>query len=98
MKKYENYGATIFNRPRKVKHVHFITATDTDRLESQVNCFADEHPEYKILGIKLTISQQREYDLFIATVSYLCDAACDDSLGSETPLDNYDDDSDSDEE
>ena len=72
MKKYNNYNDSlgVTYRPRKIKHVHFIKRRDIINLENDVNIFADEHPEYKILGIKLTVTE----DAYIATITYLCDA------------------------
>jgi hypothetical protein len=69
MKRY--YDETQYVRmPKKVKHVHFVKAMDVINLERDVNGFADEHPEYKILGVKLTVAE----GTYIATVTYLCDA------------------------
>ena len=55
---------------KKVKHVHFITDLALVSLERNVNAFADEHPEYKILGVRLLNSE----GVYIATITYLCDA------------------------
>ena len=57
-------------RSRKVKHVKFIETFDLDELEASINDFADDHPEYKILGIKLIVSQPN----YIGVVTYLEDA------------------------
>lgn len=59
--------------PKKVKHVHFITAFDEGDLERNVNAFADEHPEYKILGIRLNVVNDTHLNCYIATITYLCD-------------------------
>lgn len=66
--KFDNYLNTP--RTRKVKHVKFFTAMNLDHLESEINSFSDDHPEYKILGIKLTIDGGK----FIGVVTYLEDA------------------------
>lgn len=73
-------------RPKKVKHVHFIADMSLMGLEREVNTFADEHAEYKILGIKLVNAE----GLYISTITYLCDAAGE--------FDNYDDYADDEEE
>ena len=83
MNKFDN--RTIY-RPKKVKHVHFIQNFEIIDLERDVNAFADEHSEYKILGIKLT---PRE-DMFVATITYLCNAPGE--------FDGYDDYEDEEEE
>ena len=74
-------GGIQYSYPKKVKHVSFIIANTLQSLESKVNDFADEHPEYKILGIKLTTIDRIEYTEYIATVTYLCDAK-DGNLGA----------------
>ena len=53
-------------RPRKVKHVKFLYSDNISDLEVLINEFADDHPEYKILGIKLVPD-----DMFIGVVTYL---------------------------
>lgn len=58
-------------RPRKVKHVKFFTAGVLSHLEEKINNFIDEHPEYKILGLRL---MQDNHTDFIATLTYLEDA------------------------
>lgn len=87
MKNYRddfNYATTF--RPKKVKHVHFIADMSLISLEQGVNDFADEHPEYKILGIKLANAE----GLYIATITYLCDAP--------SEFDSYDDYTDEEED
>lgn len=69
---------SYFPRPKKVKHVHFIMDMALIGLERDVNAFADEHPEYKILGIKLMNAEGS----YIASITYLCDAP--------SEFDNYD--------
>ena len=82
MKNYKDDFNFQSPRPKKVKHVHFIADMALIALERDVNDFADEHPEYKILGIKLANAE----GLYIATVTYLCDAPGE--------FDSYDDYSD----
>lgn len=76
---YKSDFNTLFPRKKKVKHVHFIMDMALIQLEREVNNFADEHPEYKILGIKLSNSE----GCYIASITYLCDAPGE--------FDNYDD-------
>ena len=68
MRNYKDYESIY--RPKKVKHVHFIHDMGLVTLENAINKFADEHPEFKILGIKLLNSE----GMYIATITYLCDA------------------------
>ena len=82
----DSYSSYTPLRPKKVKHVHFIADMSLMGLEREVNTFADEHPEYKILGIKLVNAE----GLYISTITYLCDAPGE--------FDNYDDYSDDEEE
>lgn len=82
MKNYKDDFNFYSPRPKKVKHVHFIADMALIALERDVNDFADEHPEYKILGIKLANAE----GLYIATITYLCDAP--------DEFDSYDDYSD----
>ena len=56
---------------KKVKHVHFVMRTSLATLENSVNDFADNNPEYKILGIRLLAEEKN----FIAVITYLCDVA-----------------------
>lgn len=58
-------------RPRKVKHVKFIKSESLINIESEYNMFADEHPNYKILGVRLMCSWKNVY---ILTVTYLEDS------------------------
>lgn len=58
-------------RVRKVKHVKFLFHSCLEDLENEINKYADDHPEYKILGIKLMEDSNR---MFIATITYLEDA------------------------
>lgn len=58
-------------RPRKVKHVKFFEKMNLSTLEEDINNFADDHPEYKILGMKLTLGDHGNY---ISTVTYLEDS------------------------
>lgn len=81
------YDSYYTPRAKKVKHVHFIQNFEIVCLERDVNEFADKHPEYKILGIKLTTVGD---DLYIATITYLCDAPGE--------FDSYNDYSDDEEE
>lgn len=68
-KRFTDYLGTP--RPRKVKHVKFIEANSLEKLEELVNGFADENPDYKILGIKLTLSPFALLPLYICAVTYL---------------------------
>lgn len=70
MKNYKNDFTAYPPRPKKVKHVHFISNMSLIGLEQEVNDFVDEYPEYKILGIRLSNSE----GLYIATITYLCNA------------------------
>lgn len=63
--KFDNYLNTP--RTRKVKHVKFLYCDVLEELETMINGFADDHPEYKILGIKLTMDESK----FIGVVTYL---------------------------
>ena len=83
---YKEDFRTFFPRPRKVKHVHFIADMSLIGLERDVNEFADENPAYKILGIKLANAE----GMYIATITYLCDAPGE--------FDNYGDYSDEEED
>lgn len=71
-------------RPRKVKHVKFFVRANLSVLEQDINDFADEHPEYKILGVKLTLDGHENY---ISTITYLEDS-------KETVFGDYEDDAD----
>lgn len=71
-------------RPRKVKHVKFFVRAILSVLEQDINDFADEHPEYKILGVKLTLDGHENY---ISTITYLEDS-------KETVFGDYEDDAD----
>lgn len=73
-------------RPRKVKHAKFIFGSCLEDLETEYNTFADDHPEYKILGIKL---MEDSMGMFILTVTYLENA-------KGITYTDYDDDSDED--
>lgn len=73
--KRDYFGSGVqYSYPKKVKHVAFITAMALGDLGDRVNEFADSHMEYKILGIKLTVVPKDDYELYVATVTYLCDA------------------------
>ena len=79
--KRDYFGSGVqYSYPKKVKHVAFITAVDLTSLENQVNAFADDHSEYKILGIKLITVDHIECTEYIATVTYLCNAKDDISV------------------
>lgn len=71
-------------RPRKVKHVKFFVRANLSVLEQDINDFADAHPEYKILGVKLTLDGHENY---ISTITYLEDS-------KETVFGDYEDDAD----
>lgn len=58
-------------RVRKVKHVKFFKCIDLDRLESSINTFADDHPDYKILGIRV---EPLDHGIVLAVVTYLEDS------------------------
>ena len=77
-----NYIDYYTYRPKKVKHVHFIQNVSLVSLERDINGFTDEHPEYKILGIKLMNSE----GLYISTITYLCDFS-----GEDADYDDFED-------
>lgn len=55
-------------RPRKVKHMKILFHSCLEDLENDYNAFADDHPEYKILGARL---MEDSNHMFILTVTYL---------------------------
>lgn len=69
MKNWKNNDYRRF--VKKVKHVHFIMRSSLATLENSVNDFADDNPEYKILGIRLSVENEKAY---IAVITYLCNA------------------------
>lgn len=58
-------------RPRKVKHVKFIEEYSLEDLEVSINNFADDNPEFKILGIKLVNNPLIGQPNFIGVITYL---------------------------
>jgi hypothetical protein len=83
-----NYDTAYVRPPRKVKHVHFIIRRDLANLENDVNAFADNYPDRKILGIKLTVTDKG----YVATITYLEDSKFADMNDSDD--ENYDDSED----
>lgn len=79
---YRNDYSTYSPRPKKVKHVHFIMDMSLIALERDINTFADDNPDLKILGIRLMNAE----GAYVATITYLCNAPGE--------FDNYDDYSD----
>ena len=71
----ENYDDS-----KKTKHVHFISETDLSRLENKVNSFVDDNLNYKILGIRFSVI---EYNIYVATITYLCNAFSDNGFWEE---------------
>ena len=65
-KRFTDYLGTP--RPRKVKHVKFIFGSFLEDLETECNAFTDDHPDYKILGVRL---MEDSMNMFILTVTYL---------------------------
>lgn len=61
-------------RVRKVKHVKIFEADAASELESEINKFADEHPEFKILGVRVAFNPVCLQKMLFATVTYLEDA------------------------
>ena len=61
-------------RVRKVKHVKIFEADSASELESEINMFADEHPEFKILGVRVAFNPVCLQKMLFATVTYLEDA------------------------
>lgn len=57
-------------RVRKVKHVKIFRTKFVNNLEKDINCFADDNPKFKILGVRLHDFK----DEIIAIVTYLEDA------------------------
>ena len=68
-KRFTDYLGTP--RPRKVKHVKFFAEYDLDELELAINQFADEHSDYKILGIKLVTNAIALETNYVGVVTYL---------------------------
>lgn len=71
--KNNSYGRYTYNEPRtkKVKHVKLFTSQYANALENEINEFADNNPEFKVLGIKIQPCDR--YGL-LAVVTYLEDA------------------------
>ena len=57
-------------RVRKVKHVKFFKSEHINKLEKDINEFADSNPSFKILGVRL----ENFKDTMVAVVTYLEDA------------------------
>lgn len=68
----DDYG--YIPRTRKVKHVKIFEADTASELESDINKFADEHPEFKILGVRVAFNPVALQKMLFATVTYLEDA------------------------
>lgn len=68
----DDYG--YIPRTRKVKHVKIFEADAASELESEINKFADEHPEFKILGVRVAFNPVCLQKILFATVTYLEDA------------------------
>ena len=75
-------------RPRKVKHVKIFLHNNPFRLEDQINQFADDHPYYKILGVKVGSYEDPDgINSLMAVVTFLEDS-------KETVFGDYEDDAD----
>lgn len=61
-------------RPRKVKHVKMFEADTIADLETAINTFADENPNFKILGVRVAFNPVALQKILFATVTYLEDA------------------------
>ena len=82
----DDFNYTTNWRPKKVKHVHFVMNTSLVELERNINAFADDNPNLKILGIRLMNGD----GAYVATITYLCDAP--------SEFDSYDDYTDEEED
>lgn len=63
-------------RKKKVKHVKLFDERFVGGMEKAINTFVDEHPEYKILGIRISpvVDEPRRDIFYIGCVTYLEDA------------------------
>lgn len=61
-------------RSRKVKHVKMFEADTIADLETAINTFADENPNFKILGVRVAFNPVALQKMLFATVTYLEDA------------------------
>lgn len=73
---YQRNTYDYIPRKRKVKHVKLLKERFINALEDAINKFADDHPEYKVLGIRIQPMQGgSEFGTsYLACVTYLEDA------------------------